>query len=178
MFIAHQTGSRYDTVQTWLLFIVFPGLILALLSVIILSQLAVTTFADQEPKGMLIFQEPNTSFVEAVEYRSFRKENAFSCSLLPLIGPARHLKTAGVIAELPYPLYTFDETFPDMAKASLDKVRGLEEQLPGARRQLEMVRGKWERALSVYQQTHKPNPSVARKEASLPVLTLPNARYS
>ncbi len=88
------------------------------------------------------------------------------------------MKTPGVIAGLEYPPYTFDESFPDVAKSILEKLRVMEQQLPKLRAHLELLRGKWGRALSVYQQTRKPNPIVAQKNATLPALSLKSARYT
>lgn len=145
----------------------------------LISTLQITaTFAEQEPKGIVVYQEPNTTYAEALEYRSFRKDNAFVSSLVSSTGQVKHLKTSGIVAEVAYPPYTFDDSFPDTAKVILEKVQAIEQQLPRLREPLELVHGKWERALSFYQQTRNRNTTATRKDADLPLLTVKSVRYT
>jgi hypothetical protein len=142
------------------------------------SSFALRGFAEQEPKGIVVYQEPASSYAEVIEYRLLRRENALSSSLVSSAGQLKHLKTAGIVADVAYPPYTFDDNFAETVNATLKQVRTLEQQLPHVRPQLALVRGKWERALSVYHQTRKPTPNALQKEASLAVLSLKSARYT
>ncbi len=113
---------------------------------------AVCVSAQTEPAGMLLYQEPATSYTEAFEYRSFRQDNALFATLVTLDGRSKKLKSGGVLAVLPYPPTEFDPYFAETAKTAIAKIETVEGTYPSVRTQLERARGKWVRALSVFQQ--------------------------
>jgi hypothetical protein len=138
-------------------------------------QFSLRLFAQQEASGLLIYQEPAGSYAEAIEYHSAKKDNALYTTVVTPDGSKRQFKTAGVIALVDYPPFTFDPSFPDTAKFTLSKLDQLAVQLPRVKTQLDIVRGKWKRALSVYNQTPKLHGHAVEV---LPDLTVKGSHYS
>ena len=140
--------------------------------------LSLSAFGQQEANGLLIYQDPASSHEEAIEYRSIRRDNPLYSTLVSANGEHRQLKTAAVVGILDYPPPSFDDSFPDLAHSTLDKIQALERQFPPLQRQLEMTRGKWDRALSVYDQSRRRNTVAAQNAHTLPGLNLKAAQYS
>ena len=140
--------------------------------------LSLSVFGQQESNGLLIYQDPASSHQEAMEYRSIRRDNPLYSTLVSANGEHKQLKTAGVVGILDYPPPSFDDSFPDLAHSTLDKIQTLERQFPPLQRQLEMTRGKWDRALSVYGQSRRRNTAAAQNAHTLPGLNLKAAQYS
>jgi hypothetical protein len=141
------------------------------------------TFAQLEPQGLLLYQEPSTSYTEAWEYRSFRQENALYATVVTFNGERKKLKAAGVLNIVPYPPLSFDPDFPKTAKNTLEKIDGLAQSYPLVKQELEKARGKWTRALSVYNQTQSKSgatPASQEKPAAISVAgaIFQNARIS
>lgn len=140
--------------------------------------LSLSAFGQQESNGLLIYQDPASSHQEAIEYRSIRRDNPLYSTLVSANGEHKQLKTAGVVGILDYPPPSFDDSFPDLAHSTLDKIQTLERQFPPLQRQLEITRGKWDRALSVYDQSRRRNTVAAQNAHTLPSLNLKAAQYS
>jgi hypothetical protein len=140
--------------------------------------LSLSAFGQQESNGLLIYQDPASSHQEAIEYRSIRRDNPLYSTLVSANGERKQLKTAGVVGILDYPPPRFDDSFPDLAHSTLDKIQVLERQFPPLQRQLEMTRGKWDRALSVYDQSRRRKTVAAQNAHTLPGLNLKAAQYS
>jgi hypothetical protein len=140
--------------------------------------LSLSAFGQQESNGLLIYQDPASSHQEAIEYRSIRRDNPLYSTLVSANGERKQLKTAGVVGILDYPPPRFDDSFPDLAHSTLDKIQVLERQFPPLQRQLEMTRGKWDRALSVYDQSRRRNTVAAQNAHTLPGLNLKAAQYA
>ena len=140
--------------------------------------LSLSAFGQQESNGLLIYQDPASSHQEAMEYRSIRRDNPLYSTLVSANGEHKQLKTAGVVGILDYPPPSFDDSFPDLAHSTLDKIQTLERQFPPLQRQLEITRGKWDRALSVYDQSRRRNTVAAQNAHTLPSLNLKAAQYS
>jgi len=140
--------------------------------------LSLPAFGQQESNGLLIYQDPASSHQEAIEYRSIRRDNPLYSTLVSANGEHKQLKTAGVVGILDYPPPRFDDSFPDLARSTLDKIQTLERQFPPLQRQLEMTRGKWDRALSVYDQSRRRKTVAAQNAHTLPGLNLKAAQYS
>ena len=140
--------------------------------------LSLSAFGQQESNGLLIYQDPASSHQEAMEYRSIRRDNPLYSTLVSANGEHKQLKTAGVVGILDYPPPSFDDSFPDLAHSTLDKIQTLERQFPPLQRQLEITRGKWDRALSVYDQSRRRNTVAAQNAHTLPGLNLKAAQYS
>ena len=140
--------------------------------------LSLPAFGQQESNGLLIYQDPASSHQQAIEYRSIRKDNPLYSTLVSANGEHKQLKTAGVVGILDYPPPSFDDSFPDLARSTLDKIQTLERQFPPLQRELEMTRGKWDRALSVYDQSRRRKTVVAQNARTLPGLNLKAAQYS
>jgi hypothetical protein len=140
--------------------------------------LSLSAFGQQESNGLLIYQDPASSHQEAIEYRSIRRDNPLYSTLVSANGEHKQLKTAGVVGILDYPPPSLDDSFPDLARSTLDKIQTLERQFPLLQRQLEMTRGKWDRALSVYDQSRRRNTVAAQNSHTLPGLNLKAAQYS
>lgn len=111
--------------------------------------------ARAEPQGIVIYQEPATTYTEAMEYRSFHQDNALYSTIVTSDGQRKQVKSGGVLAVVPYPPAGFDIYFADTAKAAIAKLGTMEDSYPAVQGQLEQVRGKWVRALSVFQQEAK-----------------------
>jgi hypothetical protein len=148
-----------------------------LLTWISLWPFSVSAFAQQEARGLLIYEEPSTSYAETMEYRSFSRDNPIYSTVVQVNGQRKQVKTAGVLANFDYPPLTFDSSFPDTARSNLDKLQTLERQLPDVRGQLEATRAKWERALSAYRQTSCPVPA-DQASAILPSLRVDTEQYA
>lgn len=108
--------------------------------------------ARLEPQGLLLYQEPSSSYTEAYEYRSFQQDNPLYATLVTLAGEKKQLKAAGVVAVLPYPPATFNDVFASTAQQTIAKIEALEQTHPTARQPLQQAHGKWTRALSSYEQ--------------------------
>lgn len=108
--------------------------------------------AQSGPQGLLVYRAPATSFTEAIEFRSFHQDNALYSTVVTSAGERKQLKAGGVVAAVPYPPESFDADFAGTAQTTLTKIGALEQANPSVRTQLEQVRGRWSRALSVYQQ--------------------------
>ena len=67
----------------------------------IILQHPVFLFGQPEPQGMLIYQQPATSFTEVFEFRSFRQENVLYATVIDTAGQRKQLKAGGVLAVLP-----------------------------------------------------------------------------
>jgi hypothetical protein len=124
---------------------------------------------NPEPQGLLLYQQPATSFTEAFEFRSFRQENALYASIVDTTGQRKQLKAGGVLAVLPYPPLSLDPDFESIARPAIARLESLERTYPTVQPQLEKARGKWERALSVFQQRA---PVSAATPAAGPLATL------
>lgn len=109
--------------------------------------------AQGEPEGLLIYEEPGTSYPEAIEYRNFHQDNPLFSTVVTSAGARKRLKSGGVMALVPYPPGTSGAE-PGTATTALHQIAGLEASYPRVRPQLEAVRGKWERAAAVFQQEH------------------------
>ncbi len=133
--------------------------------------------AQPEAAGLLIYQEPGTSSAEAIDYRSFHRDNPLYSSVTPTSGQRRQVKTGGVIDAFDYPPVTFDVSFPYTARAILAKLQARAKQMPAVRPQLEAAVGKWQRALSVYEQTDQSGLS-AQEKVSLPVFAINGQQYT
>jgi hypothetical protein len=142
------------------------------------SCLSFSVLAEQQPKGLVIYQDLPSSRLEATEFHSIRRDSVVYTTLTAPDGKRKQIKTDGVIATLDYPPYTFDDYFADTAHTALKKIQGVDQKFPGLRNQVGMVRGKWERALSVFNQTYKPNPAPQENQKNLPVLSMKTAQYS
>lgn len=140
--------------------------------------LSLPAFGQQESNGLLIYQDPASSHQEAIEYRSIRRDNPLYSTLLSANGEHKQLKTAGVVGILDYPPPSFDDSFPDLARSTLDKIQALERQFPPLQRELEMTRGKWDRALSVYDQSRRRKTVAAQNAHTLPGLNWKAVQYS
>lgn len=114
--------------------------------------MAVVAFAELAPQGLLLYQEPATTYAEAFEYRSFRQDNALYATLTNAAGERKRLKSGGVLALVPYPPESFDSSFASTAENAIRKIDDLERSYPALRSQLDRARGKWSRALSFFQQ--------------------------
>ncbi len=111
------------------------------------------SLAQQEPDGILIYQQPSTSFTEAIEYRTFRQDNALYSSLVTSSGTRKQLKSGGVIALVPYPPTAFEPLFEETAANALSKIDALVAAHPQVRPQLKIASGKWSRALDAFRQS-------------------------
>ncbi len=127
--------------------------------------------AQSESQGLLLYQQPSTSFTEAFEYRSFRQENALYATLVNAAGERKQLKAGGVLAVLPYPPLSFEANFGNTAHAAIAKIESLTRNYPAVRAPLEKARGKWVRALSVFEQ-HPPVTSETPANSGLSTLSL------
>ncbi len=142
-----------------------------------------TAVAQLAPQGLLLYQEPATTFTEAIEYRSFQRDNPLYASLVTFKGEKKQLKAAGVVAVVLYPPVTFDSDFAGTAQRALTKIDALEQSHPTARQALQQARAKWVRASSVYKQTQtKPAATTAPRPPpaalSLGNAVLQNARMT
>ena len=146
------------------------------MAAIVVWLLAPVVFAQQEAKGMLIYEEPGTSYPEAMEYRAFSRDNPLYSALTQMDGQRKKVKTAGVLGAFDYPPITFDQTLPETARSNLDKLLALERQFPRVQEQLVATRSRWERALSAYQQTASQKPST-QESANVTLLKIGTERY-
>lgn len=134
-----------------------------------------TLNAQQETAGVLIFQEPSSTFTEAVEYRSFHQDNVLFATVITSKGERKKMKAAAVIEAVAYPPVTLDPSFEDLAQMNLQKIEQLEARYPRVKSQLETARSKWERALTVFQENKVTSPVAVRAQRSAhePDLSLP-----
>lgn len=121
-----------------------------LLCCLILLSGILSLSAQQEPGGVLLVQEPGSSYTEAIEYKSYKQENALFATLVTLRGERKKLKAASVVATLFYPPLTLDSAFAELAQMNLQKIGQLETRYPRVRPQLEIARAKWARALVAF----------------------------
>ena len=138
----------------------FPALVCFLL---LLGQL--TLFSQQEPDGVLLLQEPGSTYTEAIEYRSYHQDNALFATVVTTKGERKKMKAAAIIAALPYPTPSFDSSFENVAEMNLQKIAQLESRYPRVQAPLASVRRKWERALAVFRE-NKAQPVAAAGHAS------------
>ncbi len=120
---------------------------------------------------MLIYQQPATSFTEVFEFRSFRQENALYAAMIDAAGQRKQLKAGGVLAVLPYPPLSLDADFGSSARPAIARIESLQQTYPAVRSQLEKARGKWARALEVFEQ-RTPVSSASPVSTPLSVLSL------
>ncbi len=130
---------------------------------------------QHEATGLLVVGEGKTSAAEALEYRSILKGSANLWVVTGADGNQKRIKADSVRANIDYPPNDFDQGLPSLAASALDKIRALEGEWPRLSLPLAKARGKWERALSSYQQTNK-KPDVSTE--SLPIFEVNKARYS
>ena len=123
----------------------------ALVSVLFIL-LDLTLRAEQAPEGLLIVQEPSTTFTEAIEYRSFHQDNALFATLVTSKGENKKIKAAAVIAVVPYPPLSLDSSLEKMAEVNLQKITQLEARYPRVHSQLASARSRWERERAVFRQ--------------------------
>jgi hypothetical protein len=124
-----------------------------------------------EPRGVLIYRQPATTYTETLEYRSFRQDNALYATLITSSGEPKQLKSEGVLAVVSYPPASFDEYFATTAQTAIAKIEALKPQYPAVRPQLEQAQGKWTRALGVFHQLE--TKSATKTESNQPpVLSL------
>lgn len=128
-------------------------------------------FGQPEPQGMLIYQQPATSFTEVFEFRSFRQENVLYATVIDAAGQRKQLKAGGVLAVLPYPPLSLEADFESTAKPAIARIESLQQTYPAVRSQLEKARGKWTRALNVFEQ-RTPASAAASVSTPLSVLSL------
>ncbi len=121
-----------------------------LLGIVLLYPISLV--GQPEPQGMLIYQQPATTYTEAYEFRSFRQENALYATVIDVAGQRKQLKAGGVLAVLPYPPLSLEPDFENTARPALAKIESLKQTYPAVRAQLEKARGKWARALNVFEQ--------------------------
>lgn len=117
---------------------------------LVLALQVLTLLGQKEAQGVLIYRAPATSSTEALEFRSFRQDNALFATLITISGERRQLKSGGVIAVVPYPPVIFDPTFAEVASLELNKIGVLEAANPQVKAELESARGKWSRALEIF----------------------------
>ena len=122
-----------------------------LLNVAVVLLLSGLTARGQEPEGLLIYEEPGTTYPEAIEYRTFDQDNALFSTVVTSAGARERLKSGGVRALLPYPPGTAGAE-PGMAESALHQITDLEASYPRVKPELELARGKWARAAAVFQQ--------------------------
>lgn len=125
----------------------FPALVCFLLFLVNL-----TLSAQQEPGGVLLLQEPGSTFTEAIEYHSYQQDNALFATVVTTKGERKRMKAAAVISAVPYPPLSLDPAFEDHAQMSLQKIGQLEARYPRVKSQLEGARSRWERALAVFRE--------------------------
>jgi hypothetical protein len=140
-------------------------------------QMSSCVFAQQEPKGLAVYQNLPSSSVETSEYHSFQRDNTLYSTLTTADGKRKQIKTDGIIATLNYPPYTFDEHFADTAHAVLKTIQEVDRKFPSVHNQVEVTRGKWQRALSVFNQNSKPPPAPQDNSENLRVLSMKTGRY-
>lgn len=121
-----------------------------------------TISAQQEPGGVLILQEPGSTYTEAMEYYSYHQDNALFATVVTTKGERKKMKAATVIAAVSYPALSFDSSFEEPAKMSLEKIGQLEARYPRVKSQLEKARSKWERALVAFQENRAKPAAVVR----------------
>lgn len=134
-----------------------PRLNPRLLGFLIFLGATTAIFARLEPQGLLLYQEPSSSYTEGIEYRSFQQDNPLYATLVTLAGEKKQLKAAGVVAVLPYPPATFNDVCASTAQQAIAKIEALEQTHPTVRQPLQQAHGKWTRALSSFEQ-QKANP--------------------
>ena len=134
-----------------------------------------TLRAQLEPAGLLIVQEPSTTFTEAIEYRSFHQDNALFATVVTSKGERKKMKAAAVIAAVAYPPLRLDSSFEKMTEVNLQKIAQLEALYPRVQTQLESARRKWERVQTVFRQNKAepgasvgPTPRSDETESNLP----------
>ena len=139
-------------------------------------------FGQNEPQGLLIYQQPATTYTEALEYRTFRQDNALYATVVTSTGERKQLKAGGVLAALPYPPASFDSSFASAAQTSITKIEALEGKYPAVKPQLQQTREKWTRALDAFNQLpKKPVTKPAGDEPAALLIggnTLKNARIT
>ena len=124
-----------------------------------------TAFAQLDPEGLVVYQQPSTSYTEAFEYRSFRQDNVLYATLVTFTGERKQLKAGGILAVLPYPPASFDDSFADSAQRAIQKIDSLEQTYPTIRQPLQQARAKWTRALTTFSQMHaKPATTAVRHD--------------
>ncbi|MGI8431692.1 MAG: hypothetical protein ACR2MW_05290 [Chthoniobacterales bacterium] len=121
-----------------------------------------TLAAQQEPEGVLILQEPGSTYTEAMEYHSYHQDNALFATVVTTKGERKKMKAAAVISAVPYPPLSFDPSFADLTQISLEKIGQLEGRYPRVKSQLEKARSKWERALVAFQENRAKPAAVVR----------------
>lgn len=118
---------------------------------------------ESEPQGLLIYQQPATTYTEAFAYRSFRQENPLYVTVVTASGERKQLSAGGVLAALPDPPASFDTHFASRAQTTIEKVDALAQKYPALRPQLERTREKWTRALDLFNQLQrKPVAEIAK----------------
>ncbi|MDQ6765745.1 MAG: hypothetical protein M3Z22_06560 [Verrucomicrobiota bacterium] len=138
--------------------------------------IARAALAQPDATGLAIYQDPQGSQPEAIEYRSIRKDTAISWVIMTAAGQQKPVKATGMIDLLEYPPFTFDDGFADVAHSTLRRIDKLGRQFPRLSADLNKPRGKWERALSVYEQTHKTaTPQIMR---ALPILKIRGTQFT
>ncbi len=142
----------------------FPAVVISLLL------FACAAAAQPEPQGLLIYEAPATTYVEAMPFRSFRQDNALYSTVVTAAGERKQLKSGGVLAVVPYPPVSFGPGFDEVAHTAIDKVTGLSQSYPSVRHELEQVRQRWERALSAFQQAQTKPTHAAGSEPQMLVV--------
>lgn len=122
-----------------------------------------TLFAQPKLQGLLVYQEPSTTYTEAMEYQTFQQDNALYSTLITSHGERKRLKSGGVIAVVPYPPPTFDSFFGKTAATAIATIESIEQAHPSIRAELEKARIRWARALSEFHQSQ--DKSAAAPEA-------------
>lgn len=105
-----------------------------------------------EPQGLIVYRQPSTTFTEVFEYQTFRHDNVLYATLVTPTGDRKQLKAGGVLAVLPYPPPSFDADFAQTAQTAIAKINALARPHPSVQSQLEKARGKWSKALRVFEQ--------------------------
>ncbi len=93
----------------------------------------VASFAQLEPQGILVLRTPSTSYTETLEYRSYRVDNALFATVVTTSGQRKQLKSASVVAAVPYPPSNFDASLEGDAQSVLEKIDALKAAHPQVR---------------------------------------------
>ena len=139
----------------------------------------VTTGLSSPAMGLVIYNEPPGTYIEALEFTSLTRGNIqYSTVVLPS-GARQQIPNSGIQALIKYPPINVVSMSQDEAESTIKQVHDLQGQFPQpqCKPPLERVLAKWQNALAVYKQMAKSAPPSSKDPGKMPALQIDGTAY-
>ena len=128
------------------------GLLIGLIALIATSSVA------SEPRGLIVFTEPPSTYVQTLEFTSYVRSNVAYSTIVRTNGQREHVTNSGIMGIIDYPPAQISATDETQATAAIQQIQQLQRQCqrPDLAPKFQLALTRWQTVLSAIRSVAKP----------------------